>query len=394
MSSLCINYLNLSCFSKQDIDQDIFSGCYAFMDYAISFWVRHLEAGLIKIEEQEEEFSEEELMTVFSESLGCFLETHWASPISPLAVSRRSSNRLHYFHEAPFYDDLAQAVVSTKKQLTFYGEMKKEEIALDLAEILRKIREAFEAALSRPMDDTARKRVEEMYGTNHYKCSRLSCNYFSIGFLTRDERNQHQEKHDRPYRCTVVGCPTLDFGLTTQKDLDKHMKDTHGTVADQVEEFPEEAELAPPKEVERPVTIPTAPPAPKAPKKKTFSCISCSKVFSRNYNLKSHLATHDTERPFPCGYCNKRFARQNDCKRHENSHMGEKFTCKGILADGRAWGCGKEFTRADSLRNHHKSKVGQQCMPRSLQENRVEQENGGSSGSRSHNEDTIMEDAE
>ncbi|KAH8652695.1 hypothetical protein BGZ60DRAFT_533558 [Tricladium varicosporioides] len=372
MSSLCINYLNLSGFSTQIIDQDIVSGYYAFMDYAISFWVRHLEAGLTKIEE-EEELPEEELINMFSESLGCFLETHWVSPTSPLVISKRNSTKLQYFHDVPFYDDLAQAVVSTKKQLTFYGEMKKEEIALDLAEILLQVRKAFEAVISRSMDQDDRKRIEEMYGINHYKCSRFSCNYFSIGFLTREERNQHQEKHERPYRCTVVGCPTLDFGLTTQKDLDKHMKDTHGTVADQVEEFPEENELAPPKEAERPTTVPTFPRVVKAPKKKTFSCPSCFKVFSRNYNLTSHLATHDTKKPFPCRYCPTRFARQNDCRRHENSHIGEKFACRGVLADGSTWGCGKEFTRADSLRNHHKSKVGHQCMPRSFQESGPEQ---------------------
>ncbi|KAF4631381.1 hypothetical protein G7Y89_g6756 [Cudoniella acicularis] len=254
LASLCINYLNLPGFCEQNIDQWIFSGYYAFMDYAIAFWVRHLEAGLIGIEEQEEEFTEDELMNVFSESLGCFLERHWAGSTAPLVVSKRNSDRLQRFQDALFYEDLAQAVVSTRKQLTWYGKMKKEEMALDLAEILSHVREAFEAALSLPMDDNARNRIEEMYGTNLYKCSRFSCNYFSNGFSTGEQRDQHIEKHDRPYYCTVEGCPTVHFGLTTQKELEKHMKDTHGTVADQDEEFPTENDLAPPKEVERPVT--------------------------------------------------------------------------------------------------------------------------------------------
>lgn len=371
MANLCIAYLNFLGFFTQNIDEHIFTGYYAFMDYAMAYWVRHMEAGIIKFEEEEEESTAEvDAMKVFTESLECFLDRHWASPTAPLSVSNRNRDRLQRFRDAPFYDTLEQAVVSTRKQLTFYGKMKKEEMALDLGDTLLKIRPALEAAWARLNDDTARERFLEMYGDKIYKCSRFSCNYFSNGFSSNEQRDQHMEKHDRPFRCVVEGCPTVVLGLTTQKDLEKHMKDTHGTIADQEDEFPAENDLAPPKEVQRPVRVQQE---PRIREKKAYTCSYCSKVFSRNYNLKSHLATHQSERPYYCSVCDASFARANDCNRHQNSHDGDRYTCAG---------CGKEFTRADSLKNHHKSKAGQKCIFPSLTDRGVEQGNAGPNNSR------------
>jgi uncharacterized Zn-finger protein len=361
LSSLCIDYLNLPGFYAQNINELIFTGYYAFMDYAIAFWLRHLEAGIIGFEDFEDEIAEEETMGVFSESLGCFLDRHWASPKSFLHVSTRNSDRLARFRAAPFYDMLEQAVVSTRKQLSFYGKMKKEEIALDLEETLLKVRSALEETCSRPMDNTARTRFQRMYGENLYKCSRFNCNYFSNGFSTREQRDLHLEKHDRPFRCTVEGCPTVILGLTTEKELQKHMKETHNTAVDQEQEFPAENDLAPPEARE-------LPPLPRVPEKKVYSCKHCSKVFSRSYNLQSHLAIHSNDRPYKCDFCPNTFARQSDLNRHKQSHnlglLGPRFICKG---------CGKAFTRGDSLKNHHKSKTGQQCLPLSPLESELEQ---------------------
>ena len=171
LANLCIGYFNLPGFYTQNMDELIFTGYFAFLDYAIAFWVRHLEAGIIGVEE-EDELVEDEIMKPFSETLQCFLGRHWVSPKCPLPVSKRNSDRLQRFSDAPFYDTLEQAVVSTRKQLTFYGKMKKEEIALDLEDVLLKVRPALEAAWSRLNDSTARDRFQQMYGTNIYKIGR------------------------------------------------------------------------------------------------------------------------------------------------------------------------------------------------------------------------------
>ena len=181
------------------------------------------------------------------------------------------------------------------------------------------------------------------------------------------------EKHERPFRCAVEGCPTVVLGLTTQKDLEKHMKDTHG-FADKADEFPAENELAPTEEVQRPVRVQQE---TRRREKKVYSCGHCSKIFSKNYNLKSHLATHQSERPYSCSFCNASFARASDCNRHESSHNGNGYTCAG---------CGKKFTRSDSLNNHHKSKAGQKCIFPSFTDRGLEQGNSEQSNTRTQNE--------
>ncbi|KAI1139755.1 hypothetical protein F5Y05DRAFT_331774 [Hypoxylon sp. FL0543] len=75
----------------------------------------------------------------------------------------------------------------------------------------------------------------------------------------------------------------------------------------------------------------------------------CGKLFSRSYNFKAHMETHDEKReyPFPCTVpdCNKKFVRKTDLQRHHQSvHMKEK--------NHRCDYCGRMFARKDTLRRH------------------------------------------
>jgi hypothetical protein len=75
----------------------------------------------------------------------------------------------------------------------------------------------------------------------------------------------------------------------------------------------------------------------------------CGSTFTRHFNLKGHLRSHNDERPYKCLYdgCPKAeigFARQHDCKRHMLLHEGLRpFECEG---------CGKKFARLDALTRH------------------------------------------
>ncbi|KAI1278670.1 hypothetical protein F5Y07DRAFT_66568 [Xylaria sp. FL0933] len=75
----------------------------------------------------------------------------------------------------------------------------------------------------------------------------------------------------------------------------------------------------------------------------------CGKLFSRSYNYKAHMETHDKKReyPFSCTYedCNKKFVRKTDLQRHHQSvHMKEK--------NHKCDYCGRHFARKDTLRRH------------------------------------------
>ncbi|KAI1320070.1 hypothetical protein F5Y16DRAFT_87867 [Xylariaceae sp. FL0255] len=75
----------------------------------------------------------------------------------------------------------------------------------------------------------------------------------------------------------------------------------------------------------------------------------CGKLFSRSYNYKAHMETHDKKReyPFVCTVddCDKKFVRKTDLQRHHQSvHMKEK--------NHKCDYCGRLFARKDTLRRH------------------------------------------
>lgn len=88
-----------------------------------------------------------------------------------------------------------------------------------------------------------------------------------------------------------------------------------------------------------------------------FQCAvtGCGKLFSRSYNYKAHMETHDTGRvyPFPCliGDCNKKFVRKTDLQRHHQS-VHEKQ--RNHQCDF----CNRFFARKDTLRRYE----GRSCL--------------------------------
>ncbi|KAK3316036.1 hypothetical protein B0H66DRAFT_560170, partial [Apodospora peruviana] len=403
LSSLCVNYLNFPGFKKHELQctKDLVqSGYYAFMDYAVAYWVRHLETALVSFSDK----NDQDIQNL-AESLEVFIELHYQSQHRNFPISHGNRGRLQCFEDMSLYHELLQAVISTRKQLTFYGEMKPTEIALDLLDVVGEVRRVLEELLrTANAGDELAQSLEESYGSNLFKCPRLSCRYFSNGFATAEQRDQHLDKHQRPFHCTVTGCPSFAVGFGSEKDLEKHVQSHAVMMVHDEDQFPESEEEEESEEDEdqrlsRQQTLQEIPtngnaedenevvaPFSDAPedegtkaddeqpqtktqertqqkrkrgekgeRQKNFACQTCPKTFTRKYNYTSHLRTHSTDKPFVCQHsgCARAFARYSDFKRHELVHAGRGFAC---------WGCGKAFGRSDTLANHHKSKKGERCL--------------------------------
>src|SRR5690606_30626620 len=123
MATICLDYMNLKSLASPS-SAAVINGDYSLLDYATLCWIRHLEAGLNEAE------THEDTMRTLAESLEIFLLKHWAEPTRPLAVSKRNRDKLAWFEGYGFFKNLLQSVVSARKQITFFGKMKKGEIAL------------------------------------------------------------------------------------------------------------------------------------------------------------------------------------------------------------------------------------------------------------------------
>ncbi|KAF5690629.1 zinc C2H2-type DNA-binding protein [Fusarium denticulatum] len=390
LACICIDYLNLPAFTYQPTTERVLNGDYGFMDYAVLNWIRHLEAGTLYLGVHEDKIGE------LSESLETFIRNHWREPATRILPSDGTKKRLECFKFLGFYSQLEQSVASFKKQLRLLTGIKSREVALDLGDLVLNVRKVLEDIVTSNSDPSTQKKIEDKYGVMVFKCPRLTCQFFTFGFLTEKERNEHLDKHTRPFRCTDEGCRGSIFGFASMCERDKHIREIHPEEASRDREFPtdedvdrsmrndtvlEEATIALGEEALTPLPEPEPlsesdsdsvfeserevqrqPPLRKWGKLQQFECPHCPKVYTKKFNLTSHLQSHTDERPFPCGQCTKAFARLSDLVRHKETHKDKQHICRGVLRNGATWGCGKAFGRADTLRTHHKSDDGQRCI--------------------------------
>ncbi|KAI8812282.1 hypothetical protein BJ742DRAFT_673740 [Cladochytrium replicatum] len=71
----------------------------------------------------------------------------------------------------------------------------------------------------------------------------------------------------------------------------------------------------------------------------------CGKMFTRRYNLQSHLMVHSGERPYKCPSCGASFSRQHDLRRHVRSLHSED-------RPHHCHHCNLSFARSDALKRH------------------------------------------
>ncbi|KAI0096658.1 hypothetical protein GGR51DRAFT_568277 [Nemania sp. FL0031] len=69
--------------------------------------------------------------------------------------------------------------------------------------------------------------LKRHYGPRLYKCSYISCPYSREGFISRKDRDNHEEAHSRLWKCPPTTCQFSVIGFTSQRRRDFHVKRFH-----------------------------------------------------------------------------------------------------------------------------------------------------------------------
>ncbi|KAJ6150201.1 hypothetical protein N7471_001400 [Penicillium samsonianum] len=235
MASLCLGYLGLPGFEMLLTDSSVEDllkiGYYAFLDYAACYWPGHLEASLVGC-------VDEETVNPIVCVLQRFLDSHYREPGEMVETQLPTNQMLDQLQEHNIWTSwrsftkLRRAFISTQNQIQSYGEDAALNDALDIPDIVARVRGTLEYAASSLLNtwnDHDQKMFNFFYGDEVYKCPRMSCDYFHRGFKSPEEREVHIQKHTRPFCCSYPGCLRTALGFLSKAELRKHIAKTHET---------------------------------------------------------------------------------------------------------------------------------------------------------------------
>ncbi|KAH8733175.1 hypothetical protein GQ44DRAFT_821389 [Phaeosphaeriaceae sp. PMI808] len=309
LAVLCLQYLTFPCFisgeddNEQDLRRFMLDGHFAFQDYAVAKWFHHVNAFVNNGQTlMNDAFSLgidlNSHMDALSFALYEFIERYdeedWESGLVEDCKSKCSA-----FADQPFYEHLLLLTshIYTFQQKGFEARHKISLKSLDTAlERNRKLLEEFPAKKPTESEKSAyRKFYDEK---RRYKCTKITCRYFSQGFTDIKAKKRHINIHDRPYQCEVSDCLGAE-GFANEKDLKNHTRSFHPEMSDLAETF-------------KSSTVKRA--------KADFACIYCGKTFTRKFHQEHHQKSHKGIREHECPECGKAFTRRNDLKRHQKLH--------------------------------------------------------------------------
>ena len=221
LATFCLGYMSSSplslAASKDEVEKQVQNGYYAFHDYASAHCFDHLlhvsQMGVTTDDEQLSHLSS--ICRSFSEIYGL---SHIFNP---------SDTESHAQQIKRFIDSIP---TKPRERDSFY------DIGLRTHCVRNAIERLYEGPASQ---DKPHHKLCEMYGLQVFKCDRVDCRHFVEGFVAKALRDQHLDRHLRPYRCAQSGCPFQNLGFEDQRTLEDHIREKHTTDENELPRFPQ-----------------------------------------------------------------------------------------------------------------------------------------------------------
>ncbi|TVY78217.1 C2H2 finger domain transcription factor crzA [Lachnellula suecica] len=307
LAILTMKYLSFDCFdpdvSEENMTDHLTRGSYAFQDYSVMHWIDHLEELLRYLEAEDmDNFS------LLGPSVNAFYDTYGAGELREDEIPIELRRKCGAIEETDYVEHLLLLIINARKsraaddQISGLG---------DIGEVIGRNRKLLETlgGSSNSTTTTSKGQLELYYGLNWNKCPRHKCPYFYEGFPNATRRDNHVNRHEKPFCCTELSCPRIHHGFSTEKELKKHMALQHPDPAAFAWRFPK---------IKQPA--------------QKHRCPECPKEFTRAHSLNIHLKTHGNKREYGCPYCSKSFVRKYDRDRHEENLHSDKKTQTGSVS--------------------------------------------------------------
>ncbi|WKT50544.1 Zinc finger C2H2-type [Fusarium oxysporum f. sp. vasinfectum] len=78
----------------------------------------------------------------------------------------------------------------------------------------------------------------ELHGPTRFKCPKIHCSKFSVGFSYQPALDAHINVHERPFRCNHDDCFAYVVGFTSREELQDHTDDIHTDESQASVKFP------------------------------------------------------------------------------------------------------------------------------------------------------------
>lgn len=224
IAALCLRYLTFKCFDPElyedEIQAYLLSGSYAFLDYAVLHWADHVESVM-----QNQNLKNLDTQLDFGPAIEAFCNTY-GGDVGNEDTSQDINTESHYggFQDAKYFETTVRLLANERKS----RKNNLSPMALgQLGKMVAKIRTKLERLAHSNLNEDLKLKLRDYYGENWYKCPYSTCSHFHEGFSFISQRDDHVNRHDRPFLCTEIACPAGNFGFGSDSDLKRHMKVYH-----------------------------------------------------------------------------------------------------------------------------------------------------------------------